>query len=57
MEMLNKKIAKENQLKNLTSLNLGVSEDSTAKAMATEKVRLSHSRDCHVFEGGSILLQ
>lgn len=43
--MLNRKIEKENQLKNLTSLNLGVAEDNTAKAMATEKVRLLHSHD------------
>lgn len=40
MEALKRKIEKENQLKNLTSLNLTAAEGSMAKSMATEKVML-----------------
>ena len=40
MEGLKRKIEKENQLKNLTSLNLTATEGSMAKSMAAEKVLL-----------------
>ena len=43
MEELNKQIEKENQLKNLTSLNLSAATDSVAKSMASEKVGWNHS--------------
>ncbi len=38
MEELNKQIKKENQLKNLTSLNLDAATDPIAKSMASERV-------------------
>lgn len=40
MDELNKYIEKENQLKNLTSLNLSAATDSVAKSMALERVRV-----------------
>ena len=41
MDELNRFIEKENQLKNLTSLNLSAASDSVAKSMATERVRVA----------------
>ena len=38
MDELNKFIEKENQLKNLTSLNLSAATDTVAKSMATQRV-------------------
>ena len=38
VEELNRKIEKENQLKNLTSLNLSAALESTTKSMASDKV-------------------
>ena len=38
VEELNRRVEKENQLKNLTSLNLSAALESTTKSMASEKV-------------------